>query len=101
MSNVVRTLDYAVQAQIQSLTTSASGSPFVLFTDMNCTVLDIANFTGVTIEYQRRASGTAFQIANGATRRVVGITNANQIGVRRTDQSVTPVTLQAEALLAG
>jgi hypothetical protein len=40
------------------------------------------------------------QVLSGASRLIVGITNANQIEVRRVDTSNTQVTIQAEALVA-
>ena len=80
-------------------TNGTTGSLFVLFAAQTCTALDIVNNTGVTIEYQRSAAGNAMQIPTGTARMVIGITNANQIGIRRTDQSTTQVTVQAEAFV--
>ncbi|MEN9885468.1 MAG: Erwinia phage phiEaP-8 [Pseudomonadota bacterium] len=85
---------------ILQLQTSTTGSTYVAFQAQACVALDIVNNTGVTIEYRRGATGTAMQIPNGAARMVIGITNANQIDVRRTDTSNTQVTLQAEAFTA-
>ena len=39
------------------------------------------------------------QIPSGAARMVIGITNANQIDVRRTDTGNSQVTVQAEAIV--
>lgn len=85
---------------ILALTTAATGANFTAFAAQACVALDIVNNTGVTIEYRRGGAGTAMQIPSGAARMVIGITNANQIDVRRTDASNTPVTLQAEAFVA-
>ncbi len=97
----VRNLDFAAQATILTATTDAGGTGFVAFGDVPCTVLDLQNFTGTALEYRRRGAGSAFQIASGGQRRIVGISNANQISIRRVDQSVTQVTAAAEALSAG
>ena len=85
---------------ILQLTTPNPGTGWMAFTAQACVALDIVNNTGTTIEYRRNATGTAMQIPSGAARMVIGITNANQIEVRRTDTSNTTVTLQAEAFTA-
>jgi hypothetical protein len=58
--------------------------------------MDITNNTGVIVEYRRGAAGVAMEIPTGVTRLIVGITNANQIDVRRTDTSNTQVIVKAE-----
>lgn len=85
---------------ILALSTAASGATYTPFGSQACVALDIVNNTGTTIEYRRGGAGTAMQIPTGAARMVIGITNANQIDVRRTDTSNTQVTLQAEAITA-
>ena len=85
---------------ILALTTANPGTTYTAFASQACVALDIVNNTGTTIEYRRNATGTAMQIPSGAARMVIGITNANQIEVRRTDTSNTTVTLQAEAFTA-
>lgn len=87
----------AISAVIMPLQTAATGTNWVAFTSQACVALDIANNSGVTIEYRRGAAGTAMQIPAYSSRMVVGITNANQIDVRRTDTSNTQITIQAEA----
>lgn len=83
---------------ILALSTAATGSSYTAFATQACSALDIVNNTGVTVEYRRGASGVAMQIPTGSARMVIGITNADQIQVRRTDSSNTPATLQAEAI---
>lgn len=85
---------------ILSLTTATTGGSYTAFANTPCIALDIVNNTGTTIEYRRGATGTAMQIPTGSARMVIGITNANQIDIRRTDASNTQVTLQAEAFTA-
>lgn len=101
MSTVVRTLPVAIQASILAATTAAIGTNWTAFADTPTTALDLQNFTGTAIEYRRRGGGNAFQIANGGQRLILAISNANQIEVRRVDQSNTQVTVNAEALAAG
>lgn len=84
-------------AVIMSLQTSTTGTSYVAFASQACTSLDIVNNSGTTIEYRRGAAGTAMQIPSGAARMIIGITNANQIDIRRTDTSNTQVAIQAEA----
>jgi hypothetical protein len=87
----------AATATSLPLTTSSTGTQYVAFTSSACIALDIINNTGTVIEYRRNATGTAVQIATGSARLVTGITNANQVDVRRTDVSGVQVSLQAEA----
>lgn len=97
MSNF--TFEFATKATIVGLTTNADGTSYVTFADGPCAALDIANNTGVAIEYRRNGGGLALPIFQGQTRRIVGITNASQIGVRRVDLNVAQVVVQAETLL--
>lgn len=89
----------AVSATILSLTTAATGSNYTAFSSQTCQSLDIVNTSSVAIEYRRGATGNAMTILSGSSRLVVGITNANQIDVRRVDQSNTQITIPAEAIV--
>lgn len=84
---------------IVSVQTPNPGSGFAGFADIPCDALDIVNSTGTAIEYRRNGAGGTIQVPNGGSRLVAGITNANQVQVRRVDQSNTQVTLTAEAML--
>lgn len=96
---VASSIPVASSATILGLTTAATGTNWTAFASQACSALDIVNNTGVTVEYRRGAAGTAMQIPTGAARMVIGITNANQIDMRRTDTANTQVTLQAEAFV--
>lgn len=85
-----------ITATIISALTAAVGSNYTAFGSVACTSLEISNNTGTTIEYRRGATGTAFPIPTGTVKKIVGITNANQIDIRRTDTSNTQVTVYAE-----
>ena len=89
----------AVSATILSLTTAATGTNYTAFSSQTCQSLDIVNSSSVAIEYRRGATGNAMTILSGSSRLVVGITNANQIDVRRVDTSNTQITIPAEAIV--
>lgn len=89
----------AVSATILSLTTAATGANYTAFSSQTCQALDIVNTSSVAIEYRRGATGNAMTILSGSSRLVVGISNANQIDVRRVDQSNTQITIPAEAIV--
>lgn len=84
---------------VLNITTPLSAGTYNVFGTSACTALDIVNDTGVDIEYRRNAAGLAFPVLAGTSRLVTGITNANQIGVRRVDQVLTAVTVKAEAFV--
>lgn len=81
---------------ITSLTTSGTGTPYVDFGSIACTSMDIVNTTNIDVEYIRNGTGTAMPIPAGTSRLVQGITNANQISVRRADTSTAQITIYAE-----
>lgn len=88
---------YSTVTILAAATPAAGGTAFTLFAAQVCTALDVVNPNSVDVEYQRNATGNTMTIPAGASRLIQGITNANQIGVRRVDQSTTAVTVQAEA----
>lgn len=88
----------AVSATIMSLTTAATGTNYTAFSSQTCQALDIVNTSSVAIEYRRGATGNSMTILSGSSRLVTGITNANQIDVRRVDTSNTQITIPAEAI---
>lgn len=90
----------AISASILTLTTAATGTNWTAFGSSVCDALDLTNSTSVAIEYRRGGAGSGMQVLSGASRLIVGISNANQIEVRRVDTSNTQVTIQAEALVA-
>lgn len=80
-------------------TDGGSGSTWVPFASAGCRALEIVNHTGTAIEYRRGGTGDALTLANGASRKIEGILNANQISVRRVDLSATQVTVAAETFV--
>lgn len=94
---VSSTLPRAATATIISAQTpSAGGSNFTSFGSNTCSWMEIINNTGTVIEYRRGGAGTAFPVIDKTTRLIIGITNSNEIGIRRTDGGTTQVTIQAE-----
>lgn len=90
----------AQDAVVLTLTTDVSGTAFVAFASSVCNCLDIVNASGTALEYKRNSGGNAMQVPDQSSRLVVGITNANQISMRRVDVDTTPVTITAEAITA-
>lgn len=84
-----------------SITTSATptGGAFVLFGSQACTALRLTA-DKVALEYQRNATGAVHLIEAGETKTILGITNANQIGVRRRDYATANVTTQVTTVVA-
>lgn len=91
-------LGAASSASITSVQTSATGANWVAFASADCNAIDFYNGTGTTLEYRRGGSGTGFQIPSGVSRLIVAISDADEISVRRVDQSNTQVTAYAELL---
>ncbi|MFL9998796.1 hypothetical protein PQR34_46360 [Paraburkholderia sediminicola] len=81
-------------------TPAAGGAAFSVFADQTCDALDIVNMSGVTIEYQRDGGGVAVPVGSGTSRMVIGIANANEVGIRRIDQVAASVMIAAEAITA-
>lgn len=89
----------AQSVTIMSLTTAATGTNYTAFSSQACNSLDIVNTSSVAIEYRRGATGNSMTILSGSSRLVTGITNANEIDVRRVDTSNTQITIPAEAIV--
>lgn len=84
-----------------SSATPTDGS-FAVFPDQACTELEVFNDQRVPIEFQRNGAGAVITLLAGQRRRFAGITNANQIGFRRSDWAVSgrtqPTTISAMAV---
>lgn len=65
-----------------------------------CSMVELINNTAVDIEYRRNALTAYIPVMAGTSRMVQGLTNANQIAIRRIDQSAAIVTIPAEAFAA-
>lgn len=78
-----------------SAQTNATGTNYTAFGSQVCKQLTVSNQTGTTIEVRQDATGVGLQVPSGAFYTFFGITNANQLGIRRVDQSNTQVTVTA------
>lgn len=78
-----------------SVTTAATGTNWTAFASQALKQLTISNQTGVTLEFRQGAAGVGLPIPTSAFYTFFGLTNANQIDVRRVDTSNTQVTVAA------
>lgn len=88
----------AATAVILSTTTSGTGANWVNLADQPCTEVTIYNLTGQTLSFRRNGAGVSIEVPDGVAKRFEAITNANQIGVQRFDQSNSTVSFKAEAV---
>lgn len=89
---------YASSVTILSAQTNATGTNWTAFGSAVCTAIDITNNTGIDIEYRRNGAGTTYPIPAKTARLIIGISNANQIEIRRIDQNNNQITIYAEAI---
>ena len=78
-----------------AVTTNTTGTNYAAFASQVCKQLTIANDSGSTIEFIQGGAGAAYPILDGTYYTVFGITNANQISIRRKDVSNTTVIIAA------
>lgn len=97
-SRIASTVPMATTVEITSVSTSAAGTAYVAFASKPCDALEIVNNSGVDVEYRRNGAGSTIVIKNQASRLITGISNANEISLRRVDLSATPVVVAAEAV---
>ena len=78
-----------------AVTTNTTGTNYAAFASQVCKQLTISNQSGVVIEVRQGGAGVALQIPTGAFYTFFGITNTNQLDVRRVDVSNTQITITA------
>lgn len=78
-----------------SAQSASTGTNWTAFGSQALKQLNVSNQTGVTIEVLQDGAGVGLQIPTGAFYTFFGITNANQLSVRRVDTSNTQVTITA------
>lgn len=79
-----------------SIQTNATGATWQQLSDQACSELTLINNTGTAIEVRRGGAGTGLQIPDGTFWTFEGLENAEDLEVRRVDQSNTQVTLYYE-----
>lgn len=89
---------YSASTFMTASTSGTNGATFVAFANQLCDQLCIENNTSYIIEVQKGGTGNTLQIQPGSSRLFGGISNANQLAIRRLDQTATTVTVQAEAI---
>ena len=85
-----------VTAVFGSVNTAATGTNYTTLTAGACTAVTVVNNSGTDLQLLRNAAGTAFPLLNGTSKTFRGITNANQLSVRRIDTSNTQVAVPFE-----
>ncbi len=78
-----------------SAQTANPGTTYVPFGSQACKQLTVSNQTGVVILVQQGGGGVGFQIPHGGVVPFYGLTNANQLGIKRQDDSNTQVVVTA------
>lgn len=79
-----------------SLTTSSSGSTFTSFSDRVAKQLSITNVSGYQVDVKRNSDTVYQPIPSPGVWTFRGISNANQISVRRTDVSNAQISVIGE-----
>lgn len=80
---------------ISAATNGTTGATFTAFGSQLCKQVTIVNDTGTKIEVQQDGAGVALPINDGTSFTFFGLTNANQLGVRRVDQTTVVATVKA------
>lgn len=78
-----------------SAQTAATGTNWTAFSSQALKQLTISNQTGATLEFRQGGAGVGFQVPTANFYTFFGLTNANQLEVRRVDTSNTQVTVTA------
>ena len=78
-----------------NVSTSATGTAYTAFSSQVCSQLTISNDTGTKLDVRQGGAGDPFRVLDSTYYTFFGITDASQISVKRTDNSVTPVTVYA------
>ncbi|CAB4186607.1 hypothetical protein UFOVP1329_4 [uncultured Caudovirales phage] len=82
-------------AKFLSLTTSEVGTDFVAFEDSPCSIANVWNLTGQSLTFKYANDAGTFVLPTGLAYAFCGLNNANQLRVKRSDESNTPVTLNS------
>lgn len=78
-----------------SAQTAATGTNWTAYGSQACKQLTLSNQTGSMIEVRQGGAGVGFQIPTGAFYTFFGLTNANQLEIRRVDTLNTQLTVTA------
>jgi len=78
-----------------SAQTAATGTNWTAYSSQTCKQLTLSNQSGTTIEVRQGGTGVGLQIPTGSFYTFFGITNTNQLEIRRVDTANTQVTITA------
>ncbi|MBK8093060.1 MAG: hypothetical protein IPK32_13995 [Verrucomicrobiaceae bacterium] len=86
-----------IASKFLHLQTSTSGNEYVAFESTPASQLHVANGTGTTLSFKHayNEDGDDFELPDGLAWTFRGITNADQLLVKRADDSTTQVTLKS------
>lgn len=84
---------------VLSAQTAATGTNYTAFASQECYGLVLVNNSGTTVEVRYNGAGVAIPVFTSNYYLFVGITNANQLSVRRVDTSNTQVTVVGQCLI--
>lgn len=82
-----------------TILTGIAGAAYTAFPSSECSMLDLVNPSEVAIDYRRDGTGDYITVLAGQSRLIVGITNSDQISIRRTDLEADGISIQAEAYM--
>lgn len=78
-----------------AVTSGSNGASYVYYPAQVCCQLTIGNHSGTDVECQQDGIGDGFPVFNNTYFTFYGITDASRIGVRRFDQTASPVSVAA------
>ena len=82
-------------AKFTAATTSADGTSFVALNDLPCHFVHVLNKTGTPLTFKYATDDGVFVLPDGMAWSFRGLNNANQLSVKRTDESTSQVTLNS------
>lgn len=95
-SNIAQVMNVPTSSGNGSVTTAASGATYTALSSQLAGSVTIVNDTGVSLDVTKDGGTTKMVVPTGAAYCVKYIQNANQVSVRRTDNSNTQVVAYYE-----
>jgi hypothetical protein len=95
-SGRVATVPTVTASSFGTVQTANPGTNYATLTSAACRAVTLLNTTGTDLEVRRGGAGAAFPVQDGMGYTFEGLTNANELSVRRVDTSNTQVTATYE-----
>ena len=89
-------MDLNINVRNLKAQTAATGTNWTAWASQTCRGMRVHNPNAVDLDVRRNGSGDEITIPAYGVRTFLGLMNANQLSVRRTDTSNTQVYAQAE-----